>query len=168
MQAEYDYLQAQGTWSLVPSPSNRSIVGSKWVYKVKKNLNGSVSRYKARLVVQGFSHKHGVYYSETFSPIVRHTTVRIILALAAMNHWELKQLDIKNAFLHRDLNEEVFMKQSQGFVDPQHPTYVCKLIKSLYGLKQAPRVWNSKFISYLLAMGFTTSLSDTSLFTKNE
>ncbi|KAM1712704.1 hypothetical protein ACFX12_023548 [Malus domestica] len=168
MQEEYDSLRAQGTWKLVPPPENRSIVGSKWVYKVKKNPNGSISRYKARLVAQGFSQEHGVDYSDTFSPVVRHTTVRIIIALAAMNRWELKQLDIKNAFLHGELQEEVYMKQPQGFVDPSHPTHVCKLLKSLYGLKQAPRAWNSKFTSYLLAMGFTASVSDTSLFMKSD
>ena len=86
MQEEYDSLKAQGTWELVPPPSDRSIIGSKWVYKIKKNLDGTVSRYKARLVAQGFSQEQGVDYLETFSPVVRHTTVRIVLALAAINH----------------------------------------------------------------------------------
>ena len=166
MQEEYDSLRPQGTWILVPTRANRSIVGSKWVYKVKKNPDGSISRYKARLVAQGFSQEHGIDYSDTFSPVVRHTTVRIIIALVAMNKWELKQLDVKNAFLHGELQEKVYMKQPQGFVDSSHPTHVCKLLKSLYGLKQAPRAWNSKFTSYLLAMGFTVSASDTSLFMK--
>lgn len=139
MQEEYDFLKAQGTWILVPPPTDRSIVGSKWVYKVKKNHDGSVSKYKARLVAQGFSQEYRVDYSDTFSPIVRHTTIRIILAVATMNHWDLKQLDIKNAFLHGDSQEEVYMKQPQGFIDSTYPNHVCKLIKSLYGLKQAPR-----------------------------
>ncbi|CAN6683482.1 unnamed protein product [Malus baccata var. baccata] len=106
------------------------------------NPNGNMSRYKARLVVQEFSQEHGVDYSETFSHV--------------------------NAFLHRELHEEVYRKQPQGFVDPQHPTHVCKLLKPLYDLKQALRAWNSKFTSYLLAMGFTASSSDTSLFTKKD
>ncbi|KAM1170204.1 hypothetical protein ACFX2G_021110 [Malus domestica] len=138
MQEEYDSLRSQGTWVLVPPPSDRSIVGIKWVYKVKKNPNGSISMYRARLVAQGFSLEQGIDYLDTFSPIVRHTTVRIVLALAASNHWKLRQLDIKNAFLHGDMQEEIYMKP-QGFVDASHPTHVCKLIKSLYGLKQAPR-----------------------------
>ncbi|KAM1023651.1 hypothetical protein ACFX2A_045494 [Malus domestica] len=168
MQEEYDSLRSQGTWVLVPSPSDRSIVGSKWVYKVKKNPDGSVSRYKARLVAQGFSQEHDIDYLDTFSPMVRHTTVRIVLALAATNHWQLRQLDIKNAFLHGDLQEEIYMKQPQRFVDASHPIHVCKLIKSLYGLKQAPRAWNSKFTSYLAAMNFQVSASDTSLFIKKD
>ncbi|KAM2174476.1 hypothetical protein ACFX1Q_033991 [Malus domestica] len=117
MQEEFNALKAQGTWQLVPSPPNRTIIGSKWVYKVKKNPNGSVSRYKARLVAQGFSQEQGIDYFETFSPVVRHTTVRLILSLAAINKWELRQLVIKNAFLHGDLQEEVYMKQPQWFVD---------------------------------------------------
>ncbi|KAM1097337.1 hypothetical protein ACFX15_014262 [Malus domestica] len=111
MQEEFNALKTQGTWQLVSSPPNRTIIGSKWVYKVKKNLDGSVSRYKARLVAQGFSQ------------VVRHTTVRLILSLAAINKWELRQLDIKNAFLDGDLQEEVYMKQPQGFIDQTKPHY---------------------------------------------
>ncbi|CAL9013250.1 unnamed protein product, partial [Prunus brigantina] len=139
MQEEIDALQSQGTWSLEPNPGTKNIVGSKWLYKIKKNSDGSIARYKARLVAQGFSQQPGLDFGETFSPVVRHTTVRLVLSLAAMNHWSLRQLDVKNAFLHGDLEEEVFMRQPQGYEDPAHPEYVCKLKKSLYGLKQAPR-----------------------------
>ncbi|KAM2856343.1 hypothetical protein PS2_000709 [Malus domestica] len=138
MQEEFDALKAQGTWELVSPPQNRMVIRSKWVYKIKKNSDGSVARYKARLVAQGFSQEQGLDYSETFSPIVRHTTVWMILSLAAIRKWELRQLDIKNAFLHGELQEEVYMKQPQGFVDQTNPNYVFKLVKSLYGLKQAP------------------------------
>ncbi|KAM1595278.1 hypothetical protein ACFX10_001586 [Malus domestica] len=168
MHEEYDSLRAQGTWLLVPALEDRTIVGSKWVYKVKKNPDDSVSRYKARLVAQGFSQEHGIDYLDTFSPVVCHTTVRIILSLAAMNHWTLRQLDIKNAFLHGDLQEEVYMQQPQGFIDPSYPSHVCKMVKSLYGLKQAPRAWNSKFTSYLTVLEFHASASDTSLFVKKD
>ncbi|KAM5572540.1 hypothetical protein ABKV19_012545 [Rosa sericea] len=167
MLEEIEALNKQGTWSLVPCPKNRNIVGSKWIYKVKKNPDGSVSRYKARLVAQGFSQTKGLDYDETFSPVVRHSTVRVILALAAMNNWELRQLDVKNAFLHGDLKEEVYMAQPQGFVDSMHPDYVCLLRKSLNGLKQAPRAWNEKFTSFLPSLGFTFSHSDPSLFIRH-
>ncbi|KAM0994541.1 hypothetical protein EV2_010368 [Malus domestica] len=123
MQEEYDSLRAQGTWILVPPPENRAFVGNKWVYMVKKNLDRNIAQYKARLVAQGFSQELGIDYLDTFSPVVRHTTVRMILALAAIKHWDLRQLFIKNAFLHGDLQDEVFMKQPQGFVDASHPTY---------------------------------------------
>ncbi|BBG93855.1 transposable element gene [Prunus dulcis] len=165
---EIDALHSQGTWSLEPNPGNKNIVGSKWLYKIKKNSDGSIARYKARLVAQGFSQQLGSDFGETFSPVVRHTTVRLILSLAAMNHWSLRQLDVKNAFLHGDLEEEVFMRQPQGYEDPAYPEYVCKLKKSLYGLKQAPRAWNAKFTGYLPALGFKLSHSDPSLFVKHE
>ncbi|TQE12334.1 hypothetical protein C1H46_001987 [Malus baccata] len=105
MQEEFEALQKQGTWELVPVPQNRNVIGSKWVYKLKKDQDGKVSRYKARLVAQGFSQEHGLEYDETFSPVVRHTTVRLVLSLAAMNKWDLRQLDVKNAFLHGELQE---------------------------------------------------------------
>ncbi|CAL9007551.1 unnamed protein product [Prunus brigantina] len=168
MHKELEALQMQGTWSLVPCPSQKNIVGSKWIYKIKRNVDGSIARYKARLVAQGFSQQQGLDFSETFSPVVRHTTVRLILSLAAMNKWSLRQLDVKNAFLHGDLEEEVYMRQPPGFEDSQHPEFVCRLAKSLYGLKQAPRAWNAKFTGYLPALGFKSSHSDPSLFVKHE
>ncbi|CAL2254016.1 unnamed protein product [Prunus armeniaca] len=166
VEEEISALTMQGTWCLVPRPANTNIVGSKWIYKIKRNSDGILSRYKARLVAQGFSQEAGFDYDETFSPVVRHTTVHLILSLAAINGWSLRQLDVKNAFLHGDLDEEVYMKQPQGFEDSSHPDYVCKLQKSLYGLKQAPRAWNAKFTGYLPSLGFKMSHSDPSLFVK--
>jgi histone deacetylase 1/2 len=163
---EITALQLQGTWSLVPPPPDKNIVGCKWIYKIKKNSDGSISRHKACLVAQGFSQQCGLDYDETFSPVVQHSTVRIILSLAASFHWKLRQLDVKNAFLNGELQEEVYMHQPQGFIDTTHPEYVCKLQKSLYGLKQAPHAWNSKFTSYLPSIGFHMSHSDPSLFIK--
>ncbi|BBN70178.1 wall associated kinase-like 1, partial [Prunus dulcis] len=141
----FDALHMQGTWSLVHIAGNKNIVGSKWIYKIKRNSYGSIARHKAR-------QEQGLDFSETFSPVVRHTTIRLILSLAAMNKWHLRQLDVKNAFLHGELEEEVFMRQPQGFADPGYPDFVCKHKKTLYGLKQAPRAWNAKFTGYLLAI----------------
>ncbi|KAM1784958.1 hypothetical protein ACFX12_037917 [Malus domestica] len=167
MQDEIHALEAQQTWTLVPLPVGKNLVGCKWVYRLKKNPNGSIARYKARLVAKGYSQEEGIDYTETFSPVVKPTTVRLILALAAQFNWSLKQLDVRNAFLHGDLLEEVYMSQPPGFVSSSHPSnYVCKLQKSLYGLKQAPRAWNEKFTSFLPGLGFNASLSDPSLFVK--
>jgi histone deacetylase 1/2 len=137
MRDEYAALIKNSTWRLVPPPVGHNIVGCKWIYKVKQKPDGTVDRYKARLVAQGFSQRYGVDYADTFSPVVKPTTVRIILALAVSRHWSLRQVDIQNAFLHGELHEEVYMHQPPGFVDKTRPQFVCKLQKSLYGLKQA-------------------------------
>ncbi|KAM2004613.1 hypothetical protein ACFX15_028040 [Malus domestica] len=165
MQEEIDALHSQQTWSLVPLPCDKNLVGCKWVYRIKKNANGTVARYKARLVAKGYNQEEGVDYGETFSPVVKPTTIRLILALASQFHWQLRQLDVKNAFLHGVLQEDVYMAQPPGFLSNQYPSnYVCKLHKSLYGLKQAPRAWNDRFTSFLPALGFQSSHADPSLF----
>lgn len=120
MTEEIDALQMHGTWCLVPPPPNTNIVGSKWIYKIKRNADGTVSRCKARLVTQGFSQEAGFDYTETFSLVVRHTIFRMILSMVAMKGWGLQQLDVKNAFLHGELEEEVYIRQPQGFEDPIH------------------------------------------------
>ncbi|KAM1070145.1 hypothetical protein TB1_002021 [Malus domestica] len=166
MQEEIDALHHQHTWSLVHLPPNKNLVGCKWVFKLKKNSDGTVARHKARLVAKGFSQEPGLDYGETFSPVVKPTTVRLVLALAAHFNWNLRQLDVKNAFLHGFLTEEVYMAQPPGFGDAAHPELVCKLHKSLYGLKQAPRAWNDRFTSFLPSLGFQATYSDSSLFVK--
>jgi hypothetical protein len=164
MQSEFDALQRQNTWSLVPPPPGQNIIGCRWVYKLKHNFDGSISRYKARLVAKGFHQQAGLDFDETFSPVVKPPTIRIVLSLAAQHQWSLRQLDISNAFLHGFLKEDVYMIQHPGFVDPTHPDHVCKLQKSLYGLKQAPRAWFERFTSHLLTIGFVASTTDPSLF----
>ena len=161
---EYTALQRQQTWSLVPPPSNHNIMGCKWVYKIKRKPDVTVARYKARLVAKGYHQQAGLDYDETFSPVVKPATVRLILSIAVQFHWSLCQLDVSNAFLHGLLKEDVYMIQPQGFVDSSRPYHVCKLQKSLYGLKQAPRAWFERFTSQLLVLGFMTSTADPSLF----
>uniref|UniRef100_A0A2N9GLJ8 Reverse transcriptase Ty1/copia-type domain-containing protein n=1 Tax=Fagus sylvatica TaxID=28930 RepID=A0A2N9GLJ8_FAGSY len=140
MQDEFDALQKQGTWSLVIPPPNKNVVGCKWVYKLKHNSDGTIARYKAKLVAKGF-HQQQVSHN-----------------------WSLRQLDVKNAFLHDTLKEEVYMAQPQGYIDSTHPHYVYKLHKSIYGLKQAPRAWFESFTTQLLHLGFIASIADSSLF----
>ena len=154
--AEFQALQRQQTWSLVLAPPNVNLVGCKWVYKLKLNSDGSISRYKARLVAKGFHQQAGVDYHETFSHVIKPTTVRLVLVIVVSCNQSLRQLDVSNALLHGFLKEEVYMQQPPSYVDPLHPSYVCKLHKSLYGLKQAPRAWFERF-TFHLHLGFTAS-----------
>ncbi|GKV37533.1 hypothetical protein SLEP1_g45555 [Rubroshorea leprosula] len=141
MQEELDALKKKNTWELVPCPPGANIVRSKWVFKTKLNQDGSIERFKARLVAKGFSQVPGLDFDETFSPVLKPTTLRLVIALATTQSWPLRQLDVKNAFLHGMLKETMYMTQPLGFVDPQYLEYVCCLHCSIYGLKQAPRAW---------------------------
>ncbi|KAM1171421.1 hypothetical protein ACFX2G_022146 [Malus domestica] len=164
MSEEFEALRHTGTWTLVPSSPHHNIVGCKWVFQIKRKPDGSIDRYKARLVAKGFHQQAGIDFTETFSPVAKPVTIRILLTLAVHHDWFLNQLDISNAFLHGSLKEEVFMQQPPGFVDASQPSFVCKLNRSLYGLKQAPRAWYDKLGSTLLSLGFANSKSDCSLF----
>jgi histone deacetylase 1/2 len=140
MQAEYKALMDNQTWSLVPLSPHRRAIGCKWIFRVKENPDGTVNKYKARLVAQGFSQTAGFDFTETFSPVIKPVTVRIILTLAVTFKWQVQQIDVNNAFLNGVLQEEVYMRQPTGF-EATDKFLVCKLHKSLYGLKQAPRAW---------------------------
>ncbi|KAJ9552405.1 hypothetical protein OSB04_016450 [Centaurea solstitialis] len=164
MNDEIAALHANETWDLVPRPSAANVVGSKWIFRTKFCVDGSVERLKARLVAQGFTQLPGLDYTLTFSPVVKATTVRTVLSLAVMNNWDLHQLDVKNAFLNGHLSETVFMEQPPGYIDPRFPNHVCRLKKALYGLKQAPRAWFQRFSSFLTRLGFSCSRADPSLF----
>jgi len=135
---------------VVALPPGKKAIGSKWVYKVKLQANGQVERYKARLVAKGYSQQEGLDYHETFSPVAKMVTVRTTISVAASQDWPLYQMDVHNAFLQGDLNENVYMEMPQGF-QTQSEYKVCKLLKSLYGLKQASRQWNQKVTEVLLA-----------------
>ena len=144
--------------------TGENLIVCKWIFKIKKRADGQIDRYKARLVAKGFSQRYGIDYEDTFSPVVKIATVRLVLSLAVTRGWCLRQLDVQNAFLHGVLEEEVYMKQPPGFENKKCPSFVCKLKKAIYGLKQAPRAWYSRLSSKLLDLGFVMSKSDTSLF----
>ncbi|KAK3012143.1 hypothetical protein RJ639_012142 [Escallonia herrerae] len=164
MAKDISTLEANNTWTLMPLPSGKRAIDSKWVYKVKFYPDGIVERYKARLVAKGYTQIEGLDFHETFAPVAKLVTVRCLLAIASIKKWELHQLDVNNAFLHGDLKEEVYMKIPQGF-SKQGENRVCRLQKSLYGLRQASRNWYHKFTQSLLVVGFIQSQSDHSLFT---
>ncbi|CAM8971397.1 unnamed protein product [Rhodiola kirilowii] len=164
MAEEINALLKNQTWSLVPPSPVQHVVGCKWIFRIKRKSDGSVERYKARLVAKGFHQQYGIEYGETYSPVVKPATIRTVLCLAVSRNWPLRQLDVKNAFLHGFLQEDVYMSQPPGFIDPSRPTHVCKLLKSIYGLKQAPRIWFERMSHFLLAVGFRLSKADSSLF----
>jgi histone deacetylase 1/2 len=164
MENEISALQKNKTWHLVHPKYGDNLIDCKWVYKIKRKVDGTIDRYKARLVAKGYKQRYGIDYEDTFSPVVKITTIRLVLSIAVSRGWCLRQLDVLNAFLHGILEEDVYMRQPPGFEDESKPHYVCKLDKVLYGLKQAPRAWYSRLSSKLLQLGFKPSKSDTSLF----
>ena len=155
MSDELAALERTSTWELVPLPPGAVPITCKWVYKVKTRSDGSVERYKARLVARGFQQEHGRDYDETFAPVAHMTTIRTLVAVAAVRRWSLSQLDVKNAFLHGDLQQEVYMVPPPGFA--VSPGLVCRLRRALYGLKQAPRAWFERFSTAVTAAGFQPS-----------
>ncbi|WVZ72432.1 hypothetical protein U9M48_020896 [Paspalum notatum var. saurae] len=145
MAEEIAALERTGTWDLVPSPSHVRPITCKWVYKVKTRSDGSLERYKARLVARGFQQEHGRDYDESFAPVAHMTTVRALLAVASVREWSISQLDVKNAFLNGELREEIYMQPPPRYSVPEG--MICRLRRSLYGLKQAPRAWFQRFAS---------------------
>ncbi|GKV19001.1 hypothetical protein SLEP1_g29301 [Rubroshorea leprosula] len=164
MEDEIAALEKNHTWTLEPLPPDKQPIGCKWVYKIKYKADGTIERYKARLVAKGFTQVEGLDYHDTFAPVAKLVIVRCLLAVASIRNWELHQLDVHNAFLHGDLDEEVYMQLPPGYGNKGEQR-VCHLRKSLYGLKQASRNWFAKFTSALHSFGFQQSLCDYSLFT---
>ncbi|KAK9215025.1 hypothetical protein WN944_007028 [Citrus x changshan-huyou] len=161
MEEEMKSLHQNQTWELVKLPKGKRVIGNKWVYTKKQGSpNQTTPRYKARLVAKGFAQKEGIDYNEVFSPVVKHTSIRILLALVAEYELELAQLDVKTAFLHGDLEEEIYMIQPCGFRVAGKENHVCRLIKSLYGLKQSPRQWYKRFDQFIQWQKFTRSEHD--------
>ena len=166
MQEEMKSLKENHTYDLVKLPKGKRSLKNKWVYKLKTEETTSKPRYKARLVVKGSSQKKGVDFEEIFSPVVKMSSIRVVLGLAASLNLEVEQLDVKTAFLHGDLDEEIYMDQPQGFEVKGKEDLVCRLRKSLYGLKQAPRQWYKKFDSFMINHGYARTTSDHCVFVK--
>ncbi|KAJ9541965.1 hypothetical protein OSB04_028471 [Centaurea solstitialis] len=166
MQEELAEFIRNNVWLLVPRPRKRTIIGSKWIFRNKLDEIGTIIRNKARLVAQGYRQEEGIDYDETFAPVARLEAIRLFLAFAAHMNFKVYQMDIKNAFLNGKLNEEVYVAQPPGFVDPKFPDHVYKLNKALYGLKQAPRAWYDTLSTFLLSKGFVRGKIDSTLFLK--
>ena len=162
MNSEMDSLHDNDVWDLVELPKDQNVVGSKWVFKLKRNEDSSVERCKARHVAQGYSQEKGLNYDETFSPIVRSESFRSVIVLASKN---VHQLDVTTAFLNGELEEEVYVKQPEGFVVEGQEYLVYKLKRSLYGLKQSSRCWNQTLHTQLMEMVFKQTPSDPCIYT---
>lgn len=166
---EYKSLLQNKTWTITPLPPGCKVIQSRWVFKLKAGSSISAPRYKARLVAKGFTQRPGIDYGETYAPVVKHDSLRVVLALAAVHDLELLQLDIKTAFLYGNLEEELYLEQPEGFAIAGREREVCRLKKCIYGLKQASRVWNQHFDDFLQRFGLQRSSTDSCIyFRRNE
>jgi transposase InsO family protein len=164
MVEEHNSIMKNDVWEIVPRPVGKSVVTSRWLYKIKHATDGSVEKYKARFVARGFSQKEGVDYEETFAPVARYSSIRAVISIASEMGWRIHQMDVKTTFLNEIIEEEVYIEQPQGFEVHDRESYVCRLKKALYGLKQASRAWYSRIDNYLQSMGFTKSEADPNLY----
>jgi hypothetical protein len=142
------------------------VVSSRWIFRIKHVVDGSIEKYKEIFVAHGFSQKEGIDYEETFSPVARYTSIKTIIALAAKMKWKLHQMDVKTTFLKGVIEEEVYIEKPQGLEVEDRKSHVCKLRKALYGLKQAPRAWYGQIENFLTSLGFTKSKVDSNLYFK--
>ena len=149
MAEEYASIMKNDVWEVVPRPEGKSVVTSRWLYKIKYVADGSIEKYKVRFVARGFSQVKGVDYDEAFAPVARYTSIRSIISIAAEMGWQIHQMDVRTTFLNGIIQEEVYIEQPQGFEMYETESHVCRLKKALYGLKQAPRAWYSRIDTYL-------------------
>jgi hypothetical protein len=166
MNQEIEAIERNNTWELIDLPPGGKTVGVKWIFKTKLNEFGEVDKYKARLVAKGYSQQYGVDYAEVFAPVARLDTIRMVISLTAQRGWLIFQLDVKSAFLHGEIDEEVFVDQPAGFEKKGEESKVYRLKKALYGLKQAPRAWYSRIESYFAKEGFNKCPHEHTLFIK--
>jgi hypothetical protein len=168
MEEELNQFERNNIWTLFPRPTHKSIIGTKWVFRNKKDENSIIIRNKARLVAQGFNQEEGINYEETFAPVARLEAIRMLLAFACYKDFKLFQMDVKSIFLNGLISKEIYVEQPPSFESHEFPNHVFKLTKALYGLKQAPRAWYERLSGFLLEKGFTRGKIDTTLFTKTK
>ena len=160
-------LERNRTWKLVNRPPSQKVIGYKWIFKRKPGIPGvQLPRYKAKVVAKGFSQDEGINYHEIFSPVVKHSSIRLLLEYIAMFNLELEQLDVKTAFIHGNLGDTLYMEQPPGFVAKGNENKVFLLLKSLYGLKQSPWQWYKKFDEFMLRANFNRSAYDSCVYFK--
>eukprot|EP00253_Pinus_taeda_P034050 PITA_34050 len=158
MVEEYDSIIMNSAWEVVPRPDNKSVVGSRWIYKVKQVIDGSVEKHKSRFVAKGFSQE------DSFARVTRYSSIIFILSLSAQMGWKIHQMDVETTFLNGMIEEEVYIEQPKGFETFNKEFHVCRLKRALYGLKQAPRALYTKIHSYFTRLGFTKSEADVNLY----
>eukprot|EP00253_Pinus_taeda_P032853 PITA_32853 len=164
MVEEYNSIMVNDVWEVVSRPQDRSVVGSRWIYKIKYDADDSIEKYKARFVAKGYVQKEGIEYEETLTPVARYTSIRIVISLAAQMGWEIHQMDVKMAFLNGVIEEEVYIEQPEGFETHEKKSHVCRLKKALSGQKQAPRAWYARIDGYLQKTRFVKSDADPNLY----
>ena len=165
--SEIESIMQNHTWELVDLPKGSKPLGCKWIFKRKLKPDGSIDKYKARLVAKGFNQREGVDYFDTYAPVTRITSIRLLIAFAALRGLTIHQMDVKTAFLNGELEEEIYMRQPEGFIAKGNESKVCRLVKSLYGLKQAPKQWHKRFDDVMIANGFRINECDKCVYGKN-
>lgn len=168
MEEELDQIEGNGTWSLVPRPEHKNVIGTKWVFRNKLNEDGTVIRNKVRLACKGYAQEEEEDYGETFSPVARLEGVHMLLTYVAFNGFKVYQMDVKSVFLNGVLEEEVYIEQPDGFSLSEDSDMVCRLHKALYGLKQAPRAWYELLHSHLVNIRFERTSEDSNIYLKSE
>ncbi|GKE47868.1 putative ribonuclease H-like domain-containing protein [Tanacetum coccineum] len=168
MHDELLQFKLQKVWTLVDLPNGKRAIGTKWVFRNKKDERGIVIKNKARLVAQGYTQEEGIDYDEVFAPVTRIKAIKLFLAYDLFKDFVVYQMDVKSAFLYGKIKEEVHVCQPPGFEDPDFPDRVYKVEKALYGLHQAPRAWYETLSTYLLDNGFQRGKIDKTLFIKRD
>ena len=164
---EVESILQNHTCELVDLPLGSKPLGYKWIFRKKMKADGSIDKYKARLVIKGYKQKEGLDYFDTYSPVTRISSIRMLIAIASIHNLEIHQMDVKTTFLNGDLDEEIYVEQPEGFIIPSQEKKVCLLVKSLYGLKQAPMQWHEKFDSVMMTNGFKINECDKCVYVNN-